>query len=42
MKANDGARKARTAAADAARRKRSQAGANFERLLNMREEFSAN
>ena len=37
---NDAARKARTAAADAAKGRAARPEPNFERLLNMREEFS--
>lgn len=40
VKANDAARKARTAAADAAKAELARPEPNFERLLNMREEFS--
>ena len=40
VKANDAARKARTAAAEAAKAELAKAEPNFERLLNMREEFA--
>lgn len=41
VKANDAARKARTAAADAAKAELAKPEPDFERLLNMREEFGA-
>ena len=40
MKANDAARRGRTAAAEAAKAELSKAEPDFERLLNMRDEFA--